>query len=205
MLANSDQRWGSVTKTLHWGMVLLIAFEVPIGFLMAATYGAAFRDAQVKVVHVLLAQIHYTIGFAVLLLIAVRLLWRRRYAVPGLPSQQAGYQRRLARANHWAFYLLLVVIPLSGWSAISVLGDTERFGETPIWLFGWDVMPAILPQRPFDDPFGYGFVAAVHRYALYLGGVLLTLHVLAALWHHLVRRDGVLLRMWPGTTGADQR
>lgn len=204
MLENSTAQWGSVTKALHWGIVVLIAFEVPIGFLMAVTYGAAFRDPQVKAVHVLLAQIHYTIGFTVLLLLGLRLFWRLRSPVPMLPRLQAAYQRWLARGNHWAFYVLMLVVPLSGWAAISVLGDTERFGETPIWLFGWDVMPAILPQRPFDDPFGYGFVAMIHRYAIYIGGALLALHVLAALWHHLVRRDGILLRMWPGTTGTEQ-
>ncbi len=201
MLGNSAERWGSISKVLHWSTVVLIAFEVPIGFLMAYTYGAAFRDEQVRVVHVLLAQIHYTIGFTVLLLVAVRVIWRLRNPVPVLPVMHAAYRRWLARGNHWAFYLLMVLIPLSGWSAISVLGDTERFGDTPIWLFGWDIMPAILPQRPFDDPHGYGFVASIHRYAIYVGGTLLGLHVLAALWHHLVRRDGILLRMWPGTEG----
>jgi cytochrome b561 len=185
-------------------MVLLIAFEVPIGFLMAATYGAAFRDPQVRVIHVLLAQIHYTIGFSLLLLVAVRLLWRVRHPVPMLPRVQAAYQRWLARGNHWAFYLLLILIPLSGWSAISVLGNTERFGDAPIWLFGWNIVPPILPQRPLEDPFGYGFVASIHRYAIYVGGALLALHVLAALFHHLVRRDGILLRMWPGTSGDAQ-
>ena len=205
MLRNTTDRWGSLTKTLHWTIALLIAFEVPVGFLMAATYGAGFRDEDVKVVHVILAQVHYTIGFAVLLLVALRLFWRKRNPVPALPPRQSAYQRWLARVNHWAFYILLVLIPLSGWSAISVLGDTAQFGVTPIWLFGWDIMPAILPQRPLDDPFGYGFVASIHRYGIYVGGALLALHVLAALWHHLLRRDGILLRMWPGTSGTEQR
>ena len=117
MLGNTTDRWGSLAKALHWAIALLIAFEVPVGFLMAATYGAGFRDEEVKVIHVILAQVHYTIGFTVLLLVAVRLFWRRRNPVPTLPAQQSAYQRWLARGNHWAFYLLLVLVPLSGWSS----------------------------------------------------------------------------------------
>ena len=204
MLGNTLDRWGSISKALHWTIVLLILMEVPVGFVMAATYGAAFGDEQIRVVHDTLAQVHNTIGFLVLSLIALRLFWRVRQPVPRLSGALATYQRGLARFTHWAFYALLIVIPLSGWSALSVLGDTERFGVTPIWLFGWDVMPAILPQQPFDAPFGYGFVASIHRYAIYTGAVLLSLHIVAALWHHLTRNDGILLRMWPGTTGAER-
>ena len=87
---------------------------------------------------------------------------------------------------------------------MSVLGNTERFGDSPLWLFGWNIMPPILPQRPLDDPFGYAFFASIHRYAIYVGAALVSLHVLAALFHHLVRRDGVLWRMWPGTRGDEQ-
>ena len=205
MLRNSTERWGSLSKALHWTIVLLILMEVPVGFVMAATYGASFRDEQVRTVHDVLAQVHHTNGFLILSLVAARLFWRARNPVPGLPATMASQQRWLARFTHWTFYGLLILIPLSGWSALSVLGDTEQFGETHMWLFGWDVMPTILPQRPLDDPLGYGFVAAIHRYAIYTGGALLSLHVLAALWHHLLRRDGILLRMWPGTTGAEQR
>ena len=201
MLSNSAQRWGSLSKALHWAMALLILIEVPVGFVMAYTYGPSFRDADVRALHVTLAQVHHTNGFLILLLVGLRLLWRIRQPVPDLPLHV--YQRALARLTHGIFYGLLILIPLSGWMAISVLGDTERFGETPLWLFGWDVVPPIAPQRPLDDPFGYGFVASIHRYAIYAGGGLLALHVLAALWHHLVSRDGILLRMWPGTRGRE--
>ena len=197
MLKNSTADWGTLTKALHWITVLLVAITVPVGFLMAATYGAALRDEQVRSIHVLLAQIHHTIGFGILLLVALRLPWRLRNPVPYTPGPRL--QRWIARSTHRAFYGLLMLLPVSGWAALSVLGDTERYGAVPIWLFGWDAMPAILAQRPLDDPFGYAAVAAIHRWAVYTGGGLLLVHVLAALWHHLVRRDAVLLRMWPGT------
>lgn len=205
MLANTENRWGSASKTLHWVMALIIAFEVPLGFIMTANYVASLRDEAAHAMHVVLNQVHYTLGFMVLLLVSFRVFWRLRHPVPVLPRAQTPLQRRLARVTHWALYLLLFLLPLSGWAAVSVLGNTERYGETPIWLFGWDIVPPLLDQRPLDDAFGYGFFARIHRWAIYIGGGLLTLHVTAALHHHLVRRDGLLWRMWPGTHGDEQR
>jgi cytochrome b561 len=204
MQKNTASNWSSVAKTIHWTTVLLIAVVVPAGFLMTATYGASFRDEQVHAIHLLLAQIHHTIGLGLLLLVAVRTFWRLKNPVPALPGSPGRLQQWLARGTHWAFYGLLFLLPLSGWAAMSVLGDTEDYGDAPVWFFGWDGLPPILPQRPLDDPFGYSFMASIHRYAVYAGGVLLLVHVLAALWHHLVRRDAVLLRMWPGTS-SEQR
>ena len=59
-------------------------------------------------------------------------------------------------------------------------------------------LPLIEP-KPFGDPMGYRLVGAMHLYLVYIGAGVLTLHVIGALWHHLVRRDGVLLNIWPGT------
>ena len=50
-----------------------------------------------------------------------------------------------------------------------------------MWFFAWDILPPILPQLPLDHTFGYVFFANIHRYALYAGGVILSLHILAAL------------------------
>jgi cytochrome b561 len=203
MIGNTDRSWGSLSKSLHWGIALLIAFEVPLGFIMTATYAPSLRDDEVRALHVVLNQAHYTIGFAVLMLVALRVIWRLRHPVPHAATDQPRWQRRLAFGNHWALYLLLFLLPLSGWAALSVLGDTEAYGDTPIWLFGWDIIPSLLAQRSLEDPLGYGTFALIHRYAIYLGGALLCLHILAALYHHLVRRDGLLWRMWPGANGGE--
>jgi len=103
----------------------------------------------------------------------------------------------VARLTHGFLYALLFLLPLSGWAANSVLGDTERFGVTELWFFAWDIMPPLLPQLPLDHQFGYGFFATIHRYAIYTGGGILSLHIIAALWHHFVQKDNILSRMWP--------
>ncbi len=197
MRENTASGWGSRAKALHWLIAMMILVEVPVGFIMAYTYGASFEDDNMLALHNLMAQIHITNGFCILVLVLYRLSWRFRNPTPALPAALQAYQKWLARLTHATLYGLLILMPLSGWAANSVLGDTERFGVTELWFFAWDILPPILPQLPLEHRFGYGFFATIHRYALYTGGVVLALHVIAALWHHSLRRDNILLRMWP--------
>jgi cytochrome b561 len=205
MQENTDTRWGSRAKWLHWLIAFMILMEVPVGFIMAQTYGAKFNDNPLAGLHILMAQIHITNGFCILALVAYRLTWRFKNPAPGLPASLETYQRWLARLTHTFLYTLLFLMPLSGWAANSVLGDSEQFGVTELWFLAWNIMPPILPQLPLDHQFGYTFFAKIHRYALYTGGVVLSLHLLAAIWHHFVRKDNILLRMWPaGATEAER-
>jgi len=191
------QVWNSRAKWLHWLIAFMILAEVPVGFVMAETYGAKFNDNPLAGLHILMAQIHITNGFLILILVAYRLTWRFKNPTPHLPVSLAVYQKVLAQLTHTFLYVLLFLMPLSGWAANSVLGDSERFGVTELWFFGWDIVPPILPQLPLGHMFGYTFFAKVHRYALYAGGVILGLHILAAVWHHFINEDNILLRMWP--------
>jgi cytochrome b561 len=178
--------------------------EVPAGFLMAYTYAPGLSNEAVQKLHFLLGQIHHTNGFLILLLAGFRLAWRYRNRVPQLPSSFGKAQKALARGTHIVLYGLLFLLPLSGWLALSVLADSVEFGPTHIWFFTTDgLIPRIASPLAFDHPYGYSFFAGIHIYLLYASVVFLGGHVLAALWHHLVRRDGILLRMWPGTTGKE--
>lgn len=197
--------WTSRAKWLHWLIAFMILVEVPVGFIMSATYGAKFNDNPLAGLHILMAQIHITNGFLILLLVTYRLTWRFKNPAPDLPPSLAAYQKVLARLTHGFLYLLLFVMPLSGWAANSVLGDSEQFGVTELWFFAWDIMPPILPQLPLDHQFGYVFFAKIHRYALYTGGVILGLHLLAAVWHHFINKDNILLRMWPAGAVDEER
>ena len=209
MLRNSDNAWGSGAKWLHWILVLMIAVEIPVGFLMTATYGLSLQHADVVPIHDVLSQIHHTNGF-----FHIDSVWCPGYggacAIPHrrclkAPVPPAGGSPASIRASCTRCCCLS---PLSGWAAMSVLADSAQFGETHIWFFASDdIVPAILPALSFNDPLGYGLYARIHRYLLIGGGFLLGLHVLAALWHHLRLKDGVLLRMWPAgaATGAGDR
>jgi cytochrome b561 len=193
---NSSERWGWLSKSFHWVVALLIAVIAPVGFVMSATFQlrvdpASAVSVQMDGVHVWLSRIHQTAGLVVLMLVTLRLGWRLSNPGPAVPAALAAYQRALARLNHAFLYALLFLIPLSGWASMSA------YGEAPTYFFWLEGLPGIVPKVPLSDPFGYGFFASIHRYGIYAGGALLSLHVVAALWHQYAIKDSVLRRMWP--------
>jgi cytochrome b561 len=112
----------------------------------------------------------------------------------------------LARVTQALLYALLLVIPLSGWAALSAMAAGAGYPAPPIWFFTHDgfgpggIIPHIVPPVAWNAPvlFNFGFFARTHVYGLMLGGVLLVLHGSAALIHHFVRRDDVLRAMLRG-------
>lgn len=190
-------RWPTSIKTVHWLVAFAILVEVPAGFLMSRTFGASFRDAGILEVHLFASKIHHTLGF---LLLAAGLGWliaRLRTPRPP-PESRSALERIAAAAVHLALGALLLLIPWSGWTALSALEDSAQYGLTHIWFFGFDrLLPRIWTPLPATDPAGYGRFARLHEWFLIVAGLLLALHVVSALWHHFARRDGVLRRMWP--------
>jgi cytochrome b561 len=168
----------------------MLLVQVPAGYLMSYTYGLAVHDAAVQPLQTLMSRIHHTLGLLILLLLPARLAWRLRGPVPGFGTDAPAFRHILARLTHALFYVLLLVLPLSGWAAVSVVAGA------PIWLFGAEV-PPILPPMKLDSPFGYTLYAHVHIYAAWFGGLLILVHSGAAFWHHVVRKDDVFRRMWP--------
>ena len=201
MLRNSASGWGAGAKTLHWLLFVLIAIEVPIGYLMAYTFGPSLKYSEMKPLGELLGQIHHTNGFMILTLVVIRIFWRANHAGPDLPADIGRFQRALAHLTQGLLYTALLMVPLSGWAALSVLADSPEFGKTHIWFFTND---GLIPRLPYPaplhwkDPSGYSKFGPFHITLVYIGCGLLALHIVGALWHHLIRRDGVFLKMWPG-------
>ncbi len=191
-------RWDGLLKAAHWSIALLILLEVPAGFVMSMTYGPSFKDATALKLHIFASQFHHTVGFLVL---AGVLLWIARRLRRGRPAWDAAVprgQRLLAGSVHALLLALLVLVPWTGWTALSALADSAAFGTTHIWFFGFDrLLPRIWEPLPFNDPTGYARFGRLHVWGLWAGLALLALHVASAFWHHVVVRDGVLRRMWP--------
>lgn len=196
MLRNSVEAWGLVTRALHWGMALMIAVQVPLGFLMVDAYDAWLAGKGDEALVMSLSRAHNTLGFLVLIAATLRLSWRFANPTPGLPPALAAYQHLVARATHGLLYALLFVFPLTGWAALSAYD-----GEFPIFFFGWDDVFRIVPQAKEGSPWTSDLFGEVHETCWKVGAAVLGLHVVAALWHEYVRRDGVLTRMWRGTAG----
>jgi len=193
MLRNSKETWGSLTRGLHWFVVTLVVIQIPLGFYMVEVYDEYTRTYADDTLVMRTSMGHHTIGLLILSIALFRIAWRLSNQTPGLPDSLQAYQRFLARFTHVLLYMLMIVYPLSGWAALSAYE-----GDFPIFFFGWDNVPHILPQVAEGEPFDYPFFAGIHRNLWRSGGLLLGLHVLGALWHQYVLRDGVLRRMLRG-------
>jgi cytochrome b561 len=190
---NTLAGWGLGTRALHWLMALMIAAQVPLGFAMVDAYDAWLAGKGDTALVMSLSRAHNTNGFLILILVLVRLSWRVANPTPELPAGLVAWQRFTARATHAALYALLIVFPLTGWAALSAYD-----GEFPIFFFGWDNVFRIVPRATEGSPFNSDLFGEIHETCWKIGAVILSLHVVAALWHEYVKKDGVLTRMWRG-------
>jgi cytochrome b561 len=193
-VTNTHNSWGSLSRFFHWGTLLLILVQIPLGFWMVEVYEVYAETYGDNTWVMRTSRAHHTLGFLVLLTVVLRLGWRVSNPTPGLPESLSNYQRWLARGTHLILYALLIIYPLSGWASLSAYE-----GEFPIFFFGWENAPRLVPQVAADDFFNYEFFAVVHRWCWRIGAFVLALHVLGALWHQFLLRDGVLRRMWSGS------
>lgn len=178
-MSGAVDRYSNVAIALHWLIAALLIANIFVG--------GAMEDASRETRPVWFMR-HETIGISVLVLTLVRLWWRLGHTPPPLPEGMAAWERALARSVHVLFYVVLIAIPLAGWAAAS----TGRSGVAP--LFG--TIPFFnlpLPQsRDLHEMF-----EAAHTTMVKATYVLIGLHVLGALKHQFVNKDGVLARMLP--------
>ena len=165
-----------VAKGLHWLMAALI--------LGLAALGIVMHEMPLSPLKLELYAWHKWFGVTVFLLVWLRLAWRLTHRPPALPATLSAPLQRLAHAGHGLLYVLMIVIPLSGWLMSSAKGvQTVWFGLVPL--------PDLLGRdRELGD-----LLQQAHKLLNLL--LLLTLagHVLAALWHHFVLKDDTLRRM----------
>ena len=189
-LKNTNIAWGSIARFFHWGILILIVVQIPLGFWMVEVYEVYAETYADDTWVMRTSRAHHTMGFLLLAMVGMRIAWRVSNPTPGLPAALTNYQRWLARGTHVLLYVLLIVYPLSGWSSLSAYE-----GEFPIFFFGWDSMPRLVPQVAEEATFNYEFFATIHRWCWRIGSAVLGLHFVGALWHHYIAKDGILQRM----------
>ncbi|MBL8628408.1 MAG: cytochrome b [Rhodospirillaceae bacterium] len=198
MLRNTDTAWGTAAKSLHWAFALLVAAQVPLGFWLSRESPQARITGDDSVL-IWLEQFHHSCGFVILFIAGARLWWRSSNMAPAHPAQSPPYQVALAKLTHATLYVLMFVFPLSGWAASSVIGS-EQF-PVPINFFGFEMVPLSF-LHSLGTPFNtFALYRDIHTYCWWAGGVLVSLHILAALYHHFVLKTDVLKRMMPGMQG----
>jgi cytochrome b561 len=163
------------SRLLHWVMAALIIAMLFIGAGMAATVSRCYP---------VLVSLHRPIGIVILVLVVVRFLNRLMHPPPPLPRDLPAWQRLAAKGSHYVLYGLMFLMPLIGWAMMSA-------APYPVVLFGALRLPPIMPPSASF----YALLRPAHAYLAYLFFATLLGHLGAALFHGLVRRDGVLQSM----------
>ncbi|MEQ1810924.1 MAG: YceI family protein [Terricaulis sp.] len=198
-MAAQAQRYTAVAIVLHWAIAVAILFMIPMGLWMHESAEHGDVSAQLFRAY----QLHKSIGLTVLALSLVRLAWRLMNPPPPLPEHMPGWERLIAKATHWAFYALMIGLPLTGWLYVSAGWSIHDEAPLPVathW-FGLFEVPSLfgLNQAGLDVREDAAEAALrAHAYLGYGALGLAALHVLAALKHHLFDKDEVLAHMVPG-------
>jgi cytochrome b561 len=177
-MSAANKHFSLPARFLHWLMAPLVVAMLFIGVGMVATLSAW---------HQTLLAIHKPLGIAILVLVSVRIIVRLTHRTPPLPDDMPHWQQRIAHLSHWVFYALLFAMPLVGWSMLSA-------GGFPIHLAGAVNLPPIVPQ----DVRLYAFLRSAHTVLALLLFATFLAHLGAALFHGLIRRDGVFSSMAKG-------
>lgn len=171
----TQARFPAASRLLHWVMAPMIVAMLFIGVGMAASVSARYD---------LLVSIHRPLGMAILVLCVLRAVNRFINPPPELPATLPSPQRFAAKASHILLYALMFIMPLVGWGMLSA-------ARYPIVLYGPLRLPPILPH----DLTLYAWLRDLHTGLAYLFFATFLAHFGAALFHGLIRRDGVLESM----------
>ncbi len=175
MFKNTKERYGSMAKSLHWTMSVLILCMLFVGYFMGNWGIAAIYN------------LHKLTGLLILILVIVRIMWTLNNTQPALPPAMKRPEHVLSRIVQGLLYICMVFMPLSGWAMVTAFGYFPHLGSV--------VIP--MPGIPIDQNLAL-FLAEVHGTIAIVLIVLISLHVLGALKHHFINKDEVLKKMWPG-------
>ncbi len=166
-------------RVLHWITAVLVLTVIPLGIVIGNEWGGPLQDQ--------LYDLHRSFGATILLLVVVRLGYRLTHPPLPLPDDIPAIQRAAAHATHCGLYALLIAQPMVGWIATSA-------SPSPIVVFGLFELPPIWREdRVFSDR-----LFMVHAWIAIAIACLAAAHIGAALHHHFVRKDRVLMRMITG-------
>lgn len=175
---STKTRYSRRARWLHWAMALLIV----LAYALILSRTQFDRGSQWRA---LVVQSHFWIGILILALTFFRVAERRHHTPPPITPPLEGLLRKVATLSHFLLYGFLFAQPLLGLFTVLV----EK-GALPVPLTSW-----LIPS-PF--PISEKFAESLEDLHKLLGSIfyyVIALHISAALWHHLVRKDNTLKRM----------
>ena len=174
-MTDGSSMYSSSARLLHWLMAAMLVAMLFIGVGMVASVSAR---------HLWLVRLHKPLGIAVLILSLLRLTVRLRHRPPALPADLPWSQMLAAHASQWLLYALMFAMPLIGWAMLSA-------GGYPVMLSESLRLPPIFPVSAS----GFAVLRHLHTWLAMLLFLTFLGHMGAALYHGLIRRDGVLASM----------
>lgn len=165
-----------IAVLLHWLLAAALVYQLALGWWMVELPKSppGLRAGWFNW--------HKSVGIVLFVIVLLRLSWRLAHPAPG-HEQLPRWQRIAAEVSHGMLYACMLVLPLSGY-----LGSS--FSGYPVKFFG-----LVLPSWSAAWPAGKSFMATLHYATVWVLMALIALHVAAALWHWLVKRDGIAQRM----------
>jgi len=175
MFKNSHSSYGWIAIVLHWlsAVVVLSMFAIGLWMVDLDYYSEWYKTAPYY---------HKSVGILLATLTVFRVLWKRKQVAP--QAMGKSWERRGAKAAHFALYTLLLCMFISGY-LISTADDRG------IEVFNWFTLPSMGEFVDNQEDFAGDF----HEWLAYSLISLVVLHALAALKHHYVDKDTILIRM----------
>lgn len=173
-----EKGYSTGSRLLHWSMAAIIISMLFLGLSMVQSLATWQPDA---------VDLHKSFGVVALILVIVRLINRAFSAQVALPTDLPVWQKRIAHLSHIGLYSAMILMPISGWLMQSADGRNVAF-------FGWFSLPHIIEANIKS----YALFREIHGLIAWLFLALILMHVSAALYHALIKQDGVLSSMLYG-------
>ena len=184
---NRKEGWGVIARLLHWTSGAVILFMLGLGVYMTQFVSDIYAQFG-------LFQTHKSWGFVAFALGALRIIWRAVNPTPVLPEGMKAWEIRASKLSHRALYGLMIALPVSGWLMASASPLQDSYG----------IKNMVFEQFEYPDPFVPGSAtletvfSTIHTACAIAIGLVILVHIAAALKHQFISRDGLILRMIRG-------
>ncbi len=177
-LRNDPKNYGLIAKLLHWSTALLILGHIPLGWWM--------RGLPLSLDKVWYYNLHKSLGITILILIVLRIVWRRISPPPPYPDTMSNFEKNAARTLHYSLYAALIAQP--------IIGIIHSWASGyPIVFFNSYTLPSLsILNKSFAD-----WLSTSHFILGWGIAALIVVHIGAALKHHYLDKDFILTRMLP--------
>lgn len=198
--------YSATARAFHWITAVAVLCQIPLGFYMVWRGATTNFDATTNTLY----SSHKLLGFCLLWFVVLRLLYRLVHGAPRDEPTLMWFHKAAAHLTHWGLYALLLAVAVLGWLGVTLFGALGTLGGVSLpaipgaetlydisarvgTLLGLAIPPAAAPGGDKAT-----LVFKLHVWGAMLIAAAVAVHFLAAMYHHFIRGDGVLRRMWPG-------